>query len=106
MTIKTPTVKSEPSMTKNEIIRGSIFILIFAVILIVVILKHKHEDNNYYFEIPKHNILNKNDTETIMRLENILVKLQQEVESGRINIELLSAQKKLVETHLKALKSQ
>ena len=106
MTIKTSTVKSESSMTKGEIIRGSIFILIFAAILILVISHYKREDNNFYFEIPKHNIINKNNEETITRLENVLWKLNQEVESGRINVTLLSAQKKLVETHLNALKTK
>lgn len=86
-----------------EIVTGTIIILMFSGILSYFIYKHKHTT---YLEIPKYSYSEEQNSETIERLENILYKLNQEVETGKINIELLSAQKKLVETYLNSLKVQ
>ncbi len=84
-----------------EIVTGTILILMFSGIVSYFVYKHK---NKSYLETPKYSYSEEQNSETIKRLENILYKLNQEVESGKINIELLSAQKKLVETYLNALK--
>ncbi len=93
------------NMTSKELIIGSLIILVFALGLSAFIYHYKQiKEDNFSYEVPKHNSNNKNNAETITRLENMILKLKQDIESGSINITLLSNQKKLVETHLNALK--
>ncbi len=86
-------------MSVRDIIIGVCVILLFSTLISWFIYNN---DSNYKVIIPKYNP--SNNAENIQRLENIIKNLNNEIKSGKINIEFLSTQKKTVETHLNALK--